>query len=79
MNEPAKPFEEMVADIIRVDPEKFAGAVVVVPPGDGEPIAFLTTDPKPNIVQFWSTVKNRIDVAANEAIQAAATRDPWQR
>jgi hypothetical protein len=74
----AKPFTEMADRILKIDPAEFAGAIVVVPPGDGEPIAFLTTDPKPDIMQFWATVKSRIEVRGTEAMQAAANQqDPW--
>jgi hypothetical protein len=75
----AHPFDEMSARIAKINPDEFAGAIVVVPPGDGEPIAFLTTDPKPDLMQFWATVKSRIEVRATEAMQAEAAnqRDPW--
>jgi hypothetical protein len=77
MSEPAQPFDEMSADIARNDPAKFAGAFVIVPPV-GEPISFLGTDPKPNLMQFWATVKTRVEVCTTEAMQAAANQqDPW--
>jgi hypothetical protein len=73
----AAPFTDMAARIAKIDSTEFAGAVVVVPP-DGEPIAFLTTDPKPDLMQFWSTVKSRVEVRATEAMQqVAAQQDPW--
>jgi len=64
------PFEDMAKRIAAIDPNEFAGAVVILPPG-GEPIAFLTTDPNPDIVQFWASAKSRIEVRAIEAIDAA--------
>jgi hypothetical protein len=79
MTEPSAPFTDMAARIARIDLAEFAGAIVVVPP-DGEPIAFLTTDPKPDMMQFWSTVKSRVEVRATEAMQQAANQqDPWAR
>jgi hypothetical protein len=79
MSEHAAPFTDMAARIAKIDSAEFAGAVVVVPPGDGEPIAFMTTDPKPDLMQFWSTVKSRVEVRATEAMQqAAAQQDPWR-
>jgi hypothetical protein len=73
----AKPFTEMADRILKIDPAEFAGAIVVVPPGDGEPIAFLTTDPKPNLMQFWATVKSRVEVSTSEAMAAVTQQDPW--
>jgi hypothetical protein len=74
-----KPFIDMAARIAKIASAEFAGAIVVVPPGDGEPIAFLTTDPKPDLMQFWATVKSRVEVRATEAMQqAAAQQDPWR-
>lgn len=72
-----RPFEEMAARIAKITYGEFAGAVVIIPP-DGEPIAFLTTDPKPDLMQFWSAVKARVEIRAAEAVQsAAAAADPW--
>ncbi len=62
----ALPFAQMAARIERIDEKEFAGAVVVVPP-TGEPIAFLVSDPDPNLAQFWSSVASRVEVAAAEA------------
>jgi hypothetical protein len=67
----------MSARIAKINPDEFAGAIVVVPPGDGEPIAFLTTDPKPNLMQFWATVKTRVEVATEAMQSAASQKDPW--
>lgn len=76
----AKPFEDMARDITNAMEAtgKFAGAVVIVPP-EGEPIAFMTTDPAPDLMQFWSAVKNRVEIRAAEAVQSAAQVDPWGR
>jgi hypothetical protein len=74
-----RPFKDMATRISGIDESEFAGAVVIVPP-DGEPIAFLTTDPKPDLMQFWSAVKARVEIRATEAMQqAAAQSDPWGR
>lgn len=67
----ADQFEEMARLIRHNGPERFAGAIVVVPPGDGEPISFMLADPKPDLVQFWATVKARVEIKAAEALQAA--------
>jgi hypothetical protein len=77
-----KPFEDMARDIVKVVEAagKFAGAVVIVPP-EGDPIAFMTMDPAPDLMQFWSAVKNRVEIRAAEAVQIAqnAAQDPWGR
>lgn len=69
MSDTAQPFVEMAARIERMGAEEFAGAVVIVPPGDGEPIAFLLTDPTPNIIQFWTGLQGRVEVSALKAQQ----------
>jgi hypothetical protein len=66
----ATPFTEMAALIAHNDESRFAGAVVVVPPGGGDPISFMLTDPSPDLIQFWATVKARVEVRATEALQA---------
>jgi hypothetical protein len=72
----AKPFIDMATRISGIDVSEFAGAVVIVPP-DGEPIAFLTTDPKPDLLQFLSAVKTRVEVLLTAAMQSASQQDPW--
>lgn len=67
----SEPFEEMAARIAKIDPAEFAGAIVVLPPGGEDPIAFLTTDPRPDVVQFWASAQSRITVKATEAMQDA--------
>jgi hypothetical protein len=70
------PFEEMAERIRKIDPEEFAGAVVIVP-HEGEPIAFLTIDPQPTLMQFWAMVKTRVERGI-EAMQLAANQqDQW--
>lgn len=66
MADRAAPFVDMASRISKIDVTEFAGAVVVVPPS-GEPIAFLTTDPDPNIAQFWSGLLGRLESAAAQA------------
>lgn len=75
---PAQHFADMAARIEKIDLAEFAGAVVVVPPGDGEPIAFLMTDPRPDIAQFWGSAKSRVEVKAVEAINGVQ-QESWGR
>ena len=79
MSDRSIPFSEMADRIAKIDPFEFGGAVVVLPPGENAvPIAFVTTDPHPDLMQFWSTVKARVEVRATEMVQqAAAQLDPW--
>lgn len=74
-----KDFTDMARRVSLIAPEEFAGAMVVVPPGDAEPIAFLTASPKPNLIQFWSAVKSLVETAYTEAMQSAMQQDPWAR
>lgn len=68
MNDEAQPFLDMAERISRMAAE-FAGAVVIVPPGDGEPITFLLTDPSPSLPQFWSGLQSRVELSALKAQQ----------
>lgn len=70
----SQPFEDMAARIAKIDAKEFAGAIVVVPPGGGEAIAFMTTDPTPDIVQFWAAAEARIKVKSMEAMQEEEAR-----
>ena len=79
MIEQAKPFADMAARLERIEPAEFAGAVVVVPPGDGEPIVFLTTDPAAVPAQFWSSLSSRVETAAVRAQAAEQNAQPWAR
>lgn len=74
MNE-AEHFHAMGERIVRIDQSEFAGAAVIVPPGAGEPIAFLIADPAPDLVQFWSSVKTRVEIAHAEAMEVARTQN----
>ena len=76
MSDHDKPFRDMADRIERGDPAEFAGAVVVVPPS-GEPIAFMLTDPKPSLAQFWTGLQGRIDGAAAEAKSAQEQPGPY--
>ena len=60
-DDPSARFRAM-AD--RVDHNRgiFGGAVVIVPPaGAGDPIEFILLDVSADAVQFWATIKGRID------------------
>jgi hypothetical protein len=77
MTEQSQPFHDMAARIEKIEPAEFAGAVVIMPPGGGEPIVFLTTDPMPVQPQFWSSVQARVELAAAKAQQAETAMQPW--
>lgn len=79
MTDPAKHFADMASRIERVEAGEFAGAVVVVPPGDGQPISFMLTDPSPNVAQFWSSVLSRVQIAGAEAQDDDTNRSPFGR
>lgn len=79
MSEPAQHFSDMAARIQRADPQEFAGAIVIVPP-EGDPIAILISEaPHPDLPQFWSIAKTRVEIRLAEAQQKSQLADPWQR
>lgn len=51
-----------MAERIERNPQEFGGAVVIVPPGGGEPIEFLLIDTKGDVGQFLGTVKAKLEV-----------------
>ena len=56
------PFTRM-ADRITHNPDAtFGGAVVIIPPGAGDPIELLMLDAQGDEAQFWSTILSRIQV-----------------
>ena len=77
----ARLFEEM-AERIRRQPEgEFAGAVLIVPPGDdeGAGLDFLAVESRPNAVNFWNATKSRLDVAHAEMMGRERVGDPFGR
>lgn len=71
----AAEFARMVRRVEGLPDDEFAGAVVIQPPGDAVPIAFVTSNPNPNLVMFWASVKSLVEVAYGEAMANAAERD----
>lgn len=72
-------FDEM-AKRVRAAPEgEFAGAVLIVPPGDGEPMEFMSVEPRPNPAHFWNGAKARLDIAHAEVLERERTGDPFRR
>lgn len=69
----AEPFGEMAERIRRIDQAEFGGAVVIVPPQGGR-IAFVVTDPSPDLAHFWSGVQARVEAAMTEARQEEIAR-----
>lgn len=83
MTDPAEPFEKMASDIRHgaaySTNSEFAGGIVIVPPGDAEPIAFHTWAAKPNTFQFWTNLKSLVEEACAAAQADMVTKDPWGR
>lgn len=67
-NKHSAPFREMAERIDRNAEPEFAGAILLVPP-NGDPIAVLLTDPKPDTEAFWSLAKGKVDLATQELLQ----------
>lgn len=59
-------FRLMADKIDKNDAEDFSGAVVIVPPGDEQPIELLYLGSKHDVLYFWTQVKTAVDVAQNE-------------
>lgn len=51
------PFETMAARIRANSATDFGGAFVVVPPGENEPVAYLTLDSRQDPAMFWANIK----------------------
>ncbi len=63
----AKPFTDMAARIDLNRDNKFGGAFVIVPPGEGlEPMHTLILDGQQNAAAFWSMLQTTCQVALNE-------------
>ena len=73
---PAEMLRRMADRIDRNDPDEFAGCLVIIPPegGDGveggDPVEILFINPVQDLALFWSTVKNRSAIAADEWVSA---------
>jgi hypothetical protein len=52
----------LMAERIERNPQEFGGAVVIVPPGGGEPIEFLLIDTKGDVGQFYGAVTTKIQM-----------------
>ena len=81
MTDPAEFFTDMANRIGRINGQEFAGAAVIVPPGGGDPITLLLVDPKQDIVQFFATVKSRVEIVTGAVMEAARDQQSggWQR
>jgi hypothetical protein len=76
----AQPFLDMAARIGRMDPADFAGALLVVPPGEGaEPVAMLLIDPTPALAHFMLSAKGRVESWFNDLSEKLRSRDPYRR
>jgi len=62
VEERAKMFEDMAAQIRLNRDYKFGGAFLLVPPGDGEPFSSLMLRQEEAPI-FWSTIKTLVQVA----------------
>lgn len=78
MPTPAEMFREMADRIDLMNPNEFAGAVLIVPPTvsgvKSDPIAVFTVEGVPAIDHFWGSIKMRVDGAVSELQQEIAKR-----
>lgn len=68
-------FREMADRIDRATEEEFAGAMLLVPPGEGEPLAMLLVDPQQKAEIFWFAAKNRVDAEADAFVAEMRQRE----
>ena len=64
VEERAKLFDSMAAQLRLNRQAKFGGAFLMVPPGDGEPFSSLMLNQEEATI-FWAAVKTLADVALN--------------
>lgn len=58
-----------MADAIDLNEGKpFGGAVVAIPPGDGQAIDILIFDSREDALQFYTTIKTMAEVAYNDIL-----------
>jgi hypothetical protein len=62
-----------MADAIDANPSLFAGAYLIIPPGDQDPVDGLPLTTRPNPAVFWSSVEGQVSVAI-ETLRAHAQR-----
>lgn len=60
------PFEGMAARIRANAAADFGGAFVVVPPGDNDPVAYLTLDSRQDPAMFWANIKAIAELTISE-------------
>lgn len=66
VEERAKMFEDMAAQIRLNRSAKFGGAILAIPPGDGEPFeSIMFRQEEPAI--FWSTIQTLAKIALEAA------------
>lgn len=68
-------FTQMADRIKAVADGEFAGAVLIVPPGDGEPVVLCNIEPNASAEHFWIAAKSRMDAAYVAFSEAKA--DPF--
>jgi len=69
LDDPSKPFADMVERLKRNPANEFAGAIVVVT-SDGTILSQAFINPTPDTAGFWSTVKAMVEVAVTDYLQA---------
>jgi hypothetical protein len=72
-------FRAMAERIERQAEGDFAGAMLLVPPGEGEPLQVLLADPEQKPEHFWNIAKVRVDIALGNLVdeQRRAEMSPY--
>jgi hypothetical protein len=71
----SEPFTAMAEKIER-NPE-FGGAVVIVPPGQEDPVQWLIVDDKADLLRFWVKLKTDIDAMIQRIDERARMQTPF--
>lgn len=74
----SQPFTQMAERIEHNKEAQFGGAAVVISP-DGAKIEFLMLDASSDPIQFWSTVKTRIEFVLDDLGQKARVQQGFGR
>jgi hypothetical protein len=72
-------FRQMADRIEKNDAEPFAGAVLIIPPGDGVVVEMLNLDPSPDAALFWGAIRSKADEAVADLQAQARQQQSFRR
>lgn len=69
-----QPFVDMAKRLARNQDAEFGGAMVLVPPGGGDPISLLIVDPAQDLGHFLSAAMTKLEIVLNAFKEAQQTQ-----